>query len=81
MKVSLKVSLKLVTSVDHLGMIVIATAVILGFYLEIDLRKQNWLICSSYNPNKHNISKHIEALSKSIDLFSSDYENAFDGRL
>ena len=46
-----------------------------GFYVEINLRKQKWLICCSYNPNKHNISKHIEALSKSIDLFSSDYEN------
>ena len=29
----------------------------------------------SDNPNKHNISKHIKTLSKSIDLFSSDYEN------
>ena len=37
--------------------------------------KQKWLICCSYNPNKHNIRKHIEALSKSIDLFSSNYEN------
>ena len=46
-----------------------------GFYVEINLRKQKWLICCSYNPNKHNISKHIEALSKSIDLFSSNYEN------
>ena len=33
------------------------------------------MICCSYNPNKHNISKHIEVLSKSIDLFSSNYEN------
>ena len=46
-----------------------------GFYVEINLRKQKWLICCSYNPNKHKISKHIEALSKSIDLFSSNYEN------
>ena len=46
-----------------------------GFYVEINLRKQKRLICCSYNPNKHNISKHIEALSKSIDLFSSNYEN------
>ena len=44
-----------------------------GFYVEIDLRKQKWLIFWSCNPNKHNISKHIEALS--IDLFSSNYEN------
>ena len=46
-----------------------------GFYVETNLRKQKWLICCSYNPNKHNISKHIEALSKSIDLFSSNHEN------
>ena len=29
-----------------------------GYYVEIDLRKQKWLIWCSYNPNKHNISKH-----------------------
>ena len=39
------------------------------FYVEINL-KQKWLICCSCNPNKHNISKHFEVLSKSIDLFS-----------
>ena len=39
--------------------------------MEIDLRKQNWLICS----NKQNISKHIEVLIKSIDFFSFNYEN------
>ena len=45
-----------------------------GFYVEINLKsKSGW--CYSYNPNKHNISKHIEALSKSINLFFSDYEN------
>ena len=46
-----------------------------GFSVEINLRKQKRLISCSYNPNKHNISMHIEALSKSIDLFSSNYEN------
>ena len=46
-----------------------------GFYVEINLRKQKWLICCSYNRNKHNISEHIEILSKSIDLLSSNYEN------
>ena len=46
-----------------------------GFYVEINLRKQKWLICCSYNTNKHNISKHMKALSKSIDLFSFNYEN------
>ena len=45
-----------------------------GFCVETNLRKQNRLGCS-YNPNKHNISKHIETLSRSIDLLSSNYEN------
>ena len=34
-----------------------------GFYVEINLTKQKWLISCSYNPNKHNTSNHIEALS------------------
>ena len=46
-----------------------------GFYVEINLRKQKWLICCSYNPNRHNISKHVDALRNIIDLFSSNYEN------
>ena len=43
-----------------------------GFYVEIILTKQKWLICCSYNPCKHNIREHIEALRKSVDLFSSN---------
>ena len=43
--------------------------------MEIYLVKQKWLICYPYSPNKHNISKHIEALSKSMDLFFCNYEN------
>ena len=43
-----------------------------GFYVEINLREQKWLICCSYNPNKHNTSKHIEVLSKSI-LLMGDF--------
>ena len=43
--------------------------------MEINLRKRKWLILSSYNRKNHNISKHIQALSKSIDLSSTIYEN------
>ena len=43
--------------------------------MEINLRKRKWLILSSYNRKNHNISKHIQALSKSIDLSSTSYEN------
>ena len=45
------------------------------FYVEINLRQQKWLIRCSYIPNKRNTSKHTEALSKNIELFSSNYEN------
>ena len=45
-----------------------------GFYVEINLRQEKWLISCSYNPKKCNISKHAEALSKSIDLFFSNYD-------
>ena len=39
-----------------------------GFYLEINLRKQKWLMSCSYNPSKSMIGQHVEALSKNMDL-------------
>ena len=39
-----------------------------GFYVEINLRKRKWLILSFYN-------RKNQALSKSIDLSSTSYEN------
>ena len=41
-----------------------------GFYIEMNLRKQKWLISCSCNPNKFMIGQHVEALSKSMDLHS-----------
>ena len=46
-----------------------------GFYVEINLRKKKWLLCCSYNPNKNNIQFHLENLTKSLALYSSNYEN------
>ena len=46
-----------------------------GFYLEINLRKKEWLLCCSYNPNKNNIPFHLENLTKSLALYSSNYQN------
>ena len=91
MKVSLKVSLKWVASADHLVIMLfvceyIAVKLIFPeissierFYMGINLRKQNLLICSSYNPNMHNASKHIETLSKSVD-FPLWWKFSFDVR-
>ena len=44
-----------------------------GFYEEMNLRK--WLISCSYNPSKSMTGQHVEALSKSINLHLSTYEN------
>ena len=34
-----------------------------GFYVELKLRSENWLINCSYNPNRNAIGDHLEALS------------------
>ena len=46
-----------------------------GLYIEVRLRKQRWFIRCSYNPNESIISQHVDALGKSMDLYSSTYEN------
>ena len=39
-----------------------------GLYVKVKLRKQNWLIRCSYNPNKSMIFQHMEPLAKNMDL-------------
>ena len=46
-----------------------------AMFIEINLRNRKWLFCCSYNPNKATTERHIEALSKSIYLNSSLYDN------
>ena len=47
-----------------------------GFSLEINLRnKKMWLLCCSNNPKKDLITQHLYVLSKSIDVFTSKYDN------
>ena len=45
------------------------------FFVEINLRNKKWLLSCSYNPTRENIENHLEALSKSLPLYSSSYEN------
>ena len=45
-----------------------------GFYVEINLRKEKWLLCCSYNPNRNNIQFHLENLTKNLVLNASNYE-------
>ena len=45
------------------------------FYRKINLHKQKWFLNCSYNPRKNNIIKHLELISRSLDTFSTKYEN------
>ena len=43
--------------------------------VEINLRKRKWLLNGSYNPNKSQISHHLECLNSLLDKYSKKYEN------
>ena len=45
------------------------------FFFELNFRKKKCLVCCSSNPSRNNISNHLEALRKSLDLHSPHYEN------
>ena len=51
------------------------TLPIKGFYVEINLHKKKWLLSCSYNPDKGNINNHLAALSKSLDIYSSEFDH------
>ena len=43
--------------------------------VEINLRKRKWLLNGSYNPNKSQISHHLECLNSLLDEYSKKYES------
>ena len=43
--------------------------------VEINLRKRKWLLNGSYNPNKSQVSHHLECLNSLFDEHSKKYEN------
>ena len=45
------------------------------FFVEINFYKIKWLICVNYNPNKSNISRHLETIGKGLDLYLPNYDN------
>ena len=45
-----------------------------GFYIELNLRNDKWLLNCSYNPHKNNIGNHLQALSDFLDSHCSTYE-------
>ena len=46
-----------------------------GFYVELKLQSENWLVNCSYNPNRNAIRNHLETLSDFLDFHSSSYNN------
>ena len=46
-----------------------------SFFVEIILHKKKWLINCSYNPHKNSIKNHLEFISKTLDIFTTKYEN------
>ena len=47
------------------------------FLVEINLRKQKWLIICNYNAHKTMIKGYLEYISEEIDSHSSKYDNFF----
>ena len=46
-----------------------------AFFFELNFHKKKWRVYCSYNPNKNNISSHLEALRRSLDTYSALFEN------
>ena len=40
-----------------------------ALFIELNFRKKKWLLSCSYNPNKNNISNHLQRLRNSLDLY------------
>lgn len=45
-----------------------------GLFVEIKIKKQNWLLCCSYNPHVQNINAHLDQLQQSLDSLLGKYE-------
>ena len=45
-----------------------------GFYVELNLRNDKWLINCSYNPHKNMIGNHLQVLRENVDSYSSTYD-------
>ena len=46
-----------------------------GFFIELKLRKNKWLLCCSYNPHRRFISNHLIDIGRNLDLLSTNYDN------
>ena len=46
-----------------------------GIYVELNFRKKNQLLCCTYNPNRNIITNHLDDLKRSLDPYSTKYDN------
>ena len=51
-------------------------AMVVAFFVKIDLHKKKWLINCSYNAHKNNIGSHLNDITKALDTHYGKYENA-----
>ena len=45
-----------------------------AFLVELNIKKQNWLVICSYNPLLQNINTHFQRLQSSIDMVERKYD-------
>ena len=46
-----------------------------GFFVELRLRKNTWLLWSSYNPKKNVIANYLKCIGRNLDSQLGKYEN------
>lgn len=46
-----------------------------AYYIELNLRQNEWLICCTNNLNRSAIDNHLDYLNKSLAIYSSIYYN------
>ena len=47
---------------------------LVGFFVELNLRKKKILMCRLYSPAKNNISSHLSIDGRSLDSYMSSYD-------
>ena len=48
-----------------------------GFFIELNLGCNKWLLSCSYNPRQSLISEHLSIIGKNLDLLSANYDQIF----
>ena len=49
-----------------------------GFYIELNLRNNKWLLNCSYNPHKNNVENYLKMLSDFLDSHSFNKRKSID---